>query len=460
MFYNNGNRSILNHIIQRAIEMHIIDQINSIVSANQFTFYIIGGIIASLSAGFIMWALYKWTLRFKFFAMIAITGLSVLGLGAILFGDEFSIIRFCIVAVLIGIASHVAMILFMKTMLNPMKQLLKDLDALSQGDFSVDIKTIKTNDELGDITEKLSIMVKEVSVLINAIKNNSFENIEMAENLSILSGQMSENAENTLQKTDTLASSAKDTSVYMMTVASAMAQASSSIGEIASSVEENTVALNEVAKNSAQAGNASDEVAAQAQNTSKKVGELGSAASDISKVTETITEISEQTNLLALNATIEASRAGEAGKGFAVVAGEIKELARQTAEATEEIKGRIEGVQETAAGTIAEIEQISKVIENSNLIVAGIVAAVEQQSVSTSEIARNVSQAFDGIREVNENVGLSQTALEKISAGLSEVSNDAENITSISSQVKDHSGSMSAIADHLRTNVSKFSIRE
>ena len=164
--------------------MHTLNQINNFVSANQILFYFIGGIIACISAGFIMWSLYKFTLRFKFFALIALTGLSVLALGSILFGDKFSIIRFSIVAVLIGIGSHVAMLLFLNTMLNPIKKLLKDLDSLSRGDFSIDIDIINTQDEIGEISEKLNIMVSEISILINAIKNNTLDNIEMAENLS------------------------------------------------------------------------------------------------------------------------------------------------------------------------------------------------------------------------------------------------------------------------------------
>ena len=128
---------------------------------------------------------------------------------------------------------------------------------------------------------------------------------------------------------------------------------------------------------------------------------------EIGKVTETISEISSQTNLLALNATIEAARAGAAGKGFAVVAGEIKALAQQTATATEDIKSRISGVQNSTSSGIAEIEKISRVIFEVSDIVGSIAAAIEEQTVSTKDIARNIAEASFGVNDVNERIAQS-----------------------------------------------------
>jgi methyl-accepting chemotaxis protein len=188
------------------------------------------------------------------------------------------------------------------------------------------------------------------------------------------------------------------------------------------------------------------------------VDELGHAADEISKVTEAITEISEQTNLLALNATIEAARAGEAGKGFAVVANEIKELARQTAAATLEIKNRITGIQDSTADTVTQIEAITGVINEVNEIVGTIATAVEEQSVTSQEIANNVAQASQGIQEVNENVNQSSSVAGTISGDIAEVNSSVQEIADSSSQVNHNSDELSALSGKLRELVGRFKV--
>jgi len=149
--------------------------------------------------------------------------------------------------------------------------------------------------------------------------------------------------------------------------------------------------------------------------------ERGKAAREIGKVTETITDISGQTNLPALNATIEAARAGEAGKGFAVVANEIKELARQTAEATRDIKGKIDGIRKITGLTATEIEKIIQVINNVNEFVAGISTAVEEQSITTRDIAEKISQTSQGIQPVNKSASAISLASSQIAGDISRV---------------------------------------
>ena len=152
---------------------------------------------------------------------------------------------------------------------------------------------------------------------------------------------------------------------------------------------------NEIAKNIATGNQTTSQAVHKAEEISKKVAELGQAAADISKVTETIADISEQTNLLALNATIEAARAGQAGKGFAVVAAEIKALALQTAEATKEIGSRIGNVQTATGESVSAIQEIVTIIDEINKIVTSVAAAIEEQIATTQEISTNVSQAAD-----------------------------------------------------------------
>jgi methyl-accepting chemotaxis protein len=188
------------------------------------------------------------------------------------------------------------------------------------------------------------------------------------------------------------------------------------------------------------------------------MAKLGASADAISKVTETITEISEQTNLLALNATIEAARAGEAGKGFAVVANEIKELAKQTAMATLDIKNKIDDVQQTTTGTVQDIREISTVINNVNEIVATITSAVGEQSKATQEIALNINQAAEGLGEVNENVSQISVVASTITHDIALVNSASEDVSVTSSEVQVSSRNLQSLAMDLQKAVDSFKI--
>ena len=177
--------------------------------------------------------------------------------------------------------------------------------------------------------------------------------------LSASSARMSDGSREASDKAHAVAAAAEQMTANVMSVASGMEQTSTNLGTVATATEQMTSTIGEIAGNSEKARRITEEATRQAARIGEQMNQLGAAAQEIGKVTETITEISSQTNLLALNATIEAARAGSAGKGFAVVANEIKELAKQTAAATEDIKGRIAGVQSSTAGGIAEIGKVT-----------------------------------------------------------------------------------------------------
>jgi methyl-accepting chemotaxis protein len=227
---------------------------------------------------------------------------------------------------------------------------------------------------------------------------------------------------------------------------------------VASAAEEMSATIAEIAQNSEMAHTISEEAVGKAKSTSAKINDLHIAAQAINKVTETITEISEQTNLLALNATIEAARAGDAGKGFAVVANEIKELAKQTAAATQNIKKQIGEVQGTTEETTTEIDQISVVINRVNEIVASISAAVSQQSAATDEIAINISQASQGLVEVNENVNQISTVASTIAVDISTVNQASTEISESSNEVNRSVESLHQLAEHLNSIVNSFKV--
>jgi methyl-accepting chemotaxis protein len=185
---------------------------------------------------------------------------------------------------------------------------------------------------------------------------------------------------------------------------------------------------------------------------------LGESAQDIGKVTEVITSISNQTNLLALNATIEAARAGNAGKGFAVVATEIKELAKQTASATEDIKNKIATVQNSTASTVNDIENIMKVIHDVSDIVTTIATAIDEQSVVTRDIASNIAQATRGMDDGSERVSQMLTVTQSVARDIAAVSSAGNDINSGSKQVQSSAVELSNLAEQLRGLVLQFKV--
>ena len=202
-----------------------------------------------------------------------------------------------------------------------------------------------------------------------------------------------------------------------------------------------------------------NEATHQAEKVTSLMQNLSHAAEAIGKVTETITSISDQTKLLALNATIEAARAGAAGKGFAVVAHEIKELARQTAEATEDIKAKVAGIQNSTTDTLTDLEKISKVIGEISEIVNTIAAAIEEQSSVTRDIARNVGEAVAGVKDANERVSQMSGASKTVSEDMASVKTAAGEMASGSERTLTSAAELSKLAEDLRQMLSQFRIQ-
>ncbi|MDY6974394.1 MAG: methyl-accepting chemotaxis protein, partial [Thermodesulfobacteriota bacterium] len=366
------------------------------------------------------------------------------------------IITIIAIALAAGVAVGILLAGVISKPIQRMVAMLKDI-AEGEGDLTRRLEA-KSKDEIGELAKWFNIFMEKLQGIMKNISGNAETLSTSSQDLSRLSSQMSDGTQNVSGRSDTVAGAAEEMSSNMNSVAAAMEQASTNVNLVATTTEEMTSTVNEIAQNSEKARSIVGEAVSKAQVASASVGELGNAAQDIGKVTETITEISEQTNLLALNATIEAARAGEAGKGFAVVANEIKELARQTAEATQEIRGKIEGIQGSTAGTVKEIEGISKVINDVNDIVSTIATAVEEQSVTTGEIAGNISQAAQGMQEVTENVTQSSTVAEEIAKDIVEVNQETNEMSNSSSQVNLSAEELNKLADQLKETVGRFRV--
>ncbi len=333
---------------------------------------------------------------------------------------------------------------------------LKDA-AEGEGDLTKRLN-IKSEDEIGRLSKWFDLFVKKVQGIIIDIAGYSKNLNNSSHGLLSISKEMSQGADKMSTKSNTVAASSEEMSANMTSIAASAEQASTNLDMVSAAAEEMTATINEISQNTAKTSEISNQAVTRSTHVSKNVDNLGKSAQEIGKVIETITEISEQTNLLALNATIEAARAGEYGKGFAVVANEIKELAKQTAEATLEIKTNIQNIQSSTDGTISEIGKITVVIKNVNEMIDTIAAAVEEQSATTKEISTNVTHAAIGIQEVTQNVVQSSTVSNEIAKDIADVNQTASKMLDNSSLVDTSASDLNQLAEYLKKAVDKFKV--
>jgi methyl-accepting chemotaxis protein len=284
-----------------------------------------------------------------------------------------------------------------KSITVPLTCLTTSALAISGGDLSgVELHSTST-DELGDLARAMNTMQSRLREMIGSVSVS-------AERIATASGEVSATGQQ-------IVASSEATSAQANVVSAATEQVNRNLQTVATSTEEMSASIGEISKNAGEAAKVAGEALKTAIKTNATVTKLGESSSEIGQVIKVITSIAQQTNLLALNATIEAARAGEAGKGFAVVANEVKELAKQTAKATEDISQRIAAIQTDTKGAVEAIGLISRIISRVNDISVTIATAVEEQWATTSEMSRNVAEAAKGSGEVARNItGVAQAA--------------------------------------------------
>jgi methyl-accepting chemotaxis protein len=333
---------------------------------------------------------------------------------------------------------------------------LKDI-AQGEGDLTRRLDA-RRKDELGEVAGWFNTFLEKLQGIIRQVSGNVSVLASASTELSATATQLAGGAEETSTQTAAVAGAAGQMATSMNNMAASSEQMSANVKTVAAAVEEMTASIGEVARNAEQAASVADNAARLAQVSNDRIGQLGSAADAIGKVIQVIQDIADQTNLLALNATIEAARAGEAGKGFAVVATEVKELARQTAEATEDIRQRIEGIQSATGEAVQSIGQISEVIRNVNDVSRTIASAVEEQSITTKEIAQNVSQTATASATVSEGVSLSAAAGQEITKNISGVQTAAGQTAQAAAQTQNAGTELSRLAEQLQGLVGQFKV--
>jgi methyl-accepting chemotaxis protein len=263
------------------------------------------------------------------------------------------------------------------------------IKALAQGNLTA-VPPVRSSDELGTIATSLGEAQQQLRTVLATV-------VEMAEKVASSAEEMS-------AASSQVAAGSEETSVQAGVVAAAAEQVSRNVQTVAAGAEQMGASIQEIAQNAAQAARVAAQATDVAAATNDQVARLGESSEQIGEVVKVITSIAEQTNLLALNATIEAARAGEAGKGFAVVAGEVKDLARETAKATEDIARRVDAIQADTQSAVGAIGQISTIVADINNYQMTIASAVEEQTVTTSEMTRNVAEAATGSGEIASNI--------------------------------------------------------
>ena len=368
---------------------------------------------------------------------------------------NMEVLGFAVVGIIVGILSA---FLITRMIVNPIKRTV-DLIAemIKSGDLTKRLDA-SAKDEIGELSHWFNTFVETLQGIIKQIAGNAKTLAGSSTELSATATQLASGAEETTNQSGTVASAAEEMSANMNNMAAATEQMTTNVKTVAAATEQMTASISEIAKNAEQASSVAGNAANMAQSSNETIGQLGGAADEIGKVIQVIQDIAEQTNLLALNATIEAARAGDAGKGFAVVATEVKELAKQTAEATEDIRGKIEGIQSSTGLAVKSIGSISEVIQQVNEISRTIASAVEEQSVTTKEIAQNVAQTSTAAETVSVGVTQSAAASKEITQNIAGVDQAAKQTAAGAAQTQTAGVELSKLAEELQTLVGQFKV--
>ncbi len=362
-----------------------------------------------------------------------------------------------LIAVMITAISLFIGVIIIRAVIRPISEttmMLKDI-AQGEGDLTARLQVNEKN-EFAEMAKWLNLFIETLQGLVVQIINNAKHLHEELSAMLGISDQIAENANDMSSKSTNVTSSTEEMSMGFHTVSKTIHDATEKVSLIATAAEEMTATISEISQNADKGRLISEKSVAQSTNTSEQMDTLGEKAQAISKITEVITDISNQTNLLALNATIEAARAGEAGKGFAIVANEIKELAKQTADATAKIKKQILDIQTSITNTVNEISGISGTIHDVNDIITIIASAIEEQSTVTKDIAENIGIISVGVTEINTSASQNSEVAQGIASDIVFVNQSSDQVSTSISELHKRISQVEKLSQLLEGLVGKF----
>lgn len=328
-------------------------------------------------------------------------------------------------------------------------------EKISEGDLMSHLE-IDQNDEVGILANALNKMVVQLGKMFGELSANASDLSSSSIQLAAISEQLNSAAGQTSSKVGNITSSVENVTASVAAISASAEQSLMGVNTVTTAAREMTGTISEISANTEKANTTAKQAVEDVAVTLEAINKLGVAANEINKVTDAIYEISEQTNLLALNATIEAARAGEAGKGFSVVAAEIKDLAKQTTEATGEIDRQLKGIQFSTKDAVDKINGISAIIYDLDEVVSLVTRSLREQSTNTEEIVSHISQVHQGIEEISNNLSQVVASSDEVSKDLTNMDSNSKETTEGSQQVNQSAESLSEMSSVLNQSISRF----